>query len=341
MIVTLTPNPSVDRTLAIDALEPGGVHRSAAPTVEAGGKGINVTRALSRFGFDSVALVPCDPQLDQSFLELLRHANIEFEPIDAAGPIRSNVSIIETDGRTTKINEPGAAMSSEQVERVLDVCASAASRATWLAGCGSLPPGMDDDFYSQLALRVAPKGVKLAIDTSGPGLRHLLNAPCTVVKPNRREFEEMLDVTVSTLGDVVSAAREVVTRSASDADRDGPIAPGPRNILVSLGADGALLATPEVVVHGRTVEVDVRNTVGAGDALLAGFLAAAADGRSPIDAECLGEGLAWARASLRSETTAFAPATDADRQSVSMTEIVRGDQVVDRPLLQRPLVDES
>lgn len=333
MLTTLTPNPSLDRTLAVDSLVAGGVHRSASPTVEAGGKGINVSRSLIRHGLDSLALVPCDVDVDQGFLDLLSKADVTVEAIAAPGPIRSNVTVIESDGRTTKINEPGMPTSPDAVERLLAACVGAAAKSTWLAGCGSLPPMMPVDFYAVMAARVAATGVRVAVDASGPGLRHLLDAPYTVVKPNRREFEEMLDLPVDTVGDVVKAAREVVGASGNPGQT--------RHILVSLGADGALLVSPELVVHGQAADVEVRNTVGAGDALLAGFMAAAADAETPIDHRCLREGLAWARASLRSETTAFDPATDSDRTAVTITEVVRQGEVVDGALLQHRLVDDS
>lgn len=343
MICTLTPNPSLDRTLAIDALVPGGVHRSAAPTVEAGGKGINVSRALVRAGFDSLALVPCDVAVDQGFLDLLTKAEVPFETIAAPGPIRSNVSVIEADGRTTKINEPGAGVSDDVVERILDACVNACLRlaadGTWLAGCGSLPPGMDPKFYARMADRAVEAGLRTAVDTSGPGLRHLLGARCTVVKPNRRELEEMLGVSVTTIGEVVSASRQVV------ADASGAEGRGPRNMLVSLGSDGAILVSPDQVIHGRLLSAEVRNTVGAGDSLLAGLLAGSrrntAGGSAGLDAACLTEALAWARASLRSETTAFAPATDADRDAVELSTIVVDGELVDGSLLDAGLVDES
>ncbi len=343
MICTLTPNPSLDRTLAVDALVPGGVHRSAAPTVEAGGKGINVSRALTRAGFDSLALVPCDGSVDQGFLDLLTKAEVPFETIAAPGPIRSNVTVIETDGRTTKINEPGVGVSDEVVERILDACVAAclalAADRTWLAGCGSLPPGMNSQFYARLADRAMKAGLRTAIDTSGPGLRHLLDARCTVVKPNRRELEEMLGVSVTTIGEAVSVSRSVVAEASGLEGR------GPQNMLVSLGSDGALLVSPDQVIHGRLLSAEVRNTVGAGDSLLAGLLAGSqgqpAGGVGGLDAACLAEALAWARASLRSETTAFAPATDADRDAVELTTIVADGEMVNSSLLETELVDES
>ncbi len=336
-ICTLTPNPSVDRTLAIDVLVPGGVHRSAAATVEAGGKGINVSRALIRHGIQSLAIVPCDPEVDPGFLDLLRKAEVPFKAIATPGPVRSNISLIEADGRTTKINEPGAGVSDDVVQRVLDACGRIANGFTWLAGCGSLPPGMDSDFYARLGDRV-DETVKIAVDTSGPGLRQLLGGRCTVVKPNRRELEEMLDVTVRTIGDVVSVSRDVV------ADGSGPGGRGPQNMLVSLGSDGALLITPDLVVHGSLTSAEVRNTVGAGDSLLAGFLAGAqavSSSSTGFGPECLAEALAWARASLRSETTAFAPADDVDRDAVELTAIVDNGVLVNESLLLRELVDES
>jgi 1-phosphofructokinase len=280
MIVTCTPNPSLDRTIEIDTLRRGEVQRVGAVGVQPGGKGINVARALYRNGHDTLAVVPLGGAEGELFTALANSAGVPLSPVRLDAPVRVNVTLAEADGTTTKLNDNGAPLDPRARAKLLDATLRAATGARWVAGCGSLPPGAGDDFYAELVAGVRVTGARVAIDTSGPALQAAVRARPELIKPNHHELAELIGDDLKTFGDVVDAGRDVIAR-------------GVAAVLVSLGGDGALLITDAGVWFGESDAVNVRSTVGAGDAMLAGFLA---DGGR--DATALARGVTWAAAAV-------------------------------------------
>lgn len=316
MITTVTPNPSLDRTVAVAELVPGGINRTETATVEAGGKGVNVAAALVRNGHAAQAVFPAGGQSGEQFLAILEGLGVPTQVVRTEADVRSNISVIEADGRTTKLNEPGETLSGAQLAELIDCVVEAAAGSMWVAACGSLPPGAPSDFYAQLAVKLGR--VSLAVDTSGPALAAMVGVKCALLKPNRSELSDALGVPVQSLAEAVAAAQVLRQR-------------GTERVLVSLGSDGALLVEDEGVMHGTAPTSDVRNTVGAGDALLAGFLAGGGSG-----ADALRVGLAWARATVRTETTGMALPDQNDVQAVSVVPMSEQD-----PHVQGALEDLS
>jgi 1-phosphofructokinase len=298
VIVTVTPNPSIDRTMEIDRLERGALIRARRSTAEAAGKGVNVSCALAAQGVATVAVLPLAEDSAPTYLGLLADAT-PIAAVPIAGAIRSNVSVVEADGTLTKLNEPGPELTSDDVEAIL-TAASAVPGATWVVGCGSLPPGAPVDFYARLAARVSP-GTRVAIDTSSEALGAAACVGVALVKPNLAELETLVGRPLATLGEAVAGARAVIAR-------------GCRAVLLSLGADGAVFVDAEGAAHAEARIDDVVNTVGAGDALLAGFLAAGGE------AAALGEAVAWSVAAVRSPGTRMRAVTAADRAPVIVHE---------------------
>jgi 1-phosphofructokinase len=277
VIVTVTVNPSLDRTVEVPHLDRGEVLRAVAGHLDAGGKGVNVTRALTAHGLASVAVLPVGGHEGHQLVELLAAQHIPVDAVPIAEATRSNVSIVEPDGTVTKINEPGAALSDDEQAQLLVAVRARAADASWVLGAGSLPPGMPTTYYAELTRALT--GVRVAIDTSGPALVDAVKAGPAVVKPNREELAEAASGDITTLRDVVAAAQAL--RGL-----------GVGTVLASLGADGAVLVAEDGVWHGEADAVP-RSAVGVGDALLAGFLAAG--GAGP---DALAEGLAWAAAAV-------------------------------------------
>ena len=307
MIVTLTPNPSIDKTLRIPPLVRGGVQRATSVTAEAGGKGVNVARALASEGLASLAVAPLDTASAALVAGLLGGAT-PFEAVPIAGAIRTNVGLIEDDGTTTKVNEPGPTVSAAEVDALLARLVVLADGAAWVAGCGSLPPGAPEDLYAQLARAVGARA-RVAVDADGAALRACVGQPVGLLKPNRHELEQVAGVPLTTLGAVIGCAQDVVARGAG-------------TLLVSLGRDGAVVVDAAGAVHAEAYIDDVRNTVGAGDALLAGFLGAGG-GR-----DALATAVAWSVAACRSPGTQMRRVTEADRAAV----VVHPALDLDRPL---------
>lgn len=319
MIITVTPNPSLDLTYMVDRLQRGAVHRSRQATAEAAGKGVNISKALHQNDIATVAVVPVGGCNGNEISRLLSAAGVNSLPVAIDGRTRSNVSVVEPGGLVTKVNEVGPSIRPDEVMALLAACESVSTPGSWFVGTGSLAPGMPTDFYAQLGRRMKALDVKVAIDSSGLALRESLSAAPDLVKPNRHELEELVGRQFTVLGDVVAAAGEAIQLGAG-------------SVLVSLGSDGVVLVDDRSAHHGSaTVEV-VRNTVGAGDALLAGYLAAGGGGPA-----ALRQALAWARASVQSVRTAMEPSfVD------SYDAIVVGPVDVDRRLTdEEPAVSES
>lgn len=284
MIVTLTPNPSIDRTLEIPELRRGEVLRATSHRVDPGGKGVNVARALLHADASgAVAVLPVGGPDGQQLMGLVAAEGVEAVGVDVERPIRSNITVAEPDGTVTKLNEAGPALDPTDLERLIATTVEVAGTrgASWIAGCGSLPPGAPDELYVELVTRGHAAGCRVAVDTSGAPLAAVLGAGPDLIKPNDEELAELVGRPLPDSAAVVDAAVEI-------RDRGVPA------VLVSLGADGAILVTADVVLHALPPNVDVASTVGAGDATLAGYLAT--DGDSPQDA--LVEAVAWGTAAV-------------------------------------------
>jgi 1-phosphofructokinase/6-phosphofructokinase 2 len=284
MIVTLTPNPSVDRTVSITDLQRGEVHRATASRIDPGGKGVNISRALTAHKARTLAVLPAGGPQGHLLADLLAEAGIAVAIVPISGSIRANVALVEPDGTTTKINEPGPLLSGSESEALIaGTLDTLAEQPSWLVASGSLPPGVDDDLYAGLVRRCREAGVRVAIDASGPALRLAVAAGPDLIKPNLEELEELVGRSLGTLGDVLLAAVDLVTH-------------GVAAVVVSLGGHGALLVSPTVVAHAVASVSSPQSTVGAGDALLAGYLYATGSGSTAMQA--LRTGVAWGAAAV-------------------------------------------
>jgi 1-phosphofructokinase len=280
MIVTVTLNPSLDRTIEVAALERGKVVRATHARVDPGGKGVNVSRALLANGFASQAVVPCGGDEGLHLVRLLESEGVHLKTVPIAGHTRSNVTIAEPDGTITKINEPGPTLSPHEFDTVIACLLSTVPAAAWVVACGSLPPGLPGQAFADLCKRLVAAGARVAVDTSGDGLREAAQAGVALVKPNREELAEVVGAPLPTRADVVEAAQQVRTWGAGA-------------VLASLGAEGAVLVDEDGVLCGESPVIKTRSTVGAGDALLAGFLAAGARGAGALEVA-----LAWGAAAV-------------------------------------------
>lgn len=311
MIVTLTLNPSLDRTIEVDQLIRGAVIRAGGARLDPGGKGVNVSRALLANGTPSRAVLPCGGEDGGRLIRLLEQEGVDVVAVSCAGSTRSNVTLVEPDGTVTKVNEPGGAMSEDELDRVAAAVLWAAGEADWVVCCGSLPPGVPVDVYAMLGRRFAEAGIRVAVDTSGPALLAAVAAGAELVKPNREELAEAVGRPLESLRDVVGAAQEIRSWGA-------------RSVLASLGADGAVLVGPEGVLAGESPKVEPRSTVGAGDSMLAGFLSAGGSGVA-----ALAEGLAWGAAAASLPGSRMPRPADIARTAV---------RVLPGPDLGRPLL---
>ncbi|MFD6395169.1 1-phosphofructokinase family hexose kinase [Nocardia sp. NPDC060249] len=284
MIVTLTMNPSVDRTIALtEPLRRGQVHRAASVTSHPGGKGVNVARVVSGSGAAVTAVLPGAD--DDPVVHGLRTAGIDFRTVPVTGGPRVNLTIAETDGTTTKINEPGRPLAARELAELTALVVKVAAGAEWIVLSGSLPPGVPVDWYAQLVAalsipRVSPNGTRrtrVAVDTSDAPLLALftesaLAAP-DLIKPNSEELAQLTGLDAVDLDNPIAAAEAAMALL----DR------GVGAVLATLGAAGAVLVTAEAAWFAAAPPIVARSTVGAGDSALAGYLLADLAGEPPAD----------------------------------------------------------
>jgi 1-phosphofructokinase len=304
MIVTLTPNPSVDRTVEIDALERGEVLRATGARVDPGGKGINVSRALAGHGLLTQAVLPVGGAVGAQLVALLGPAGITVLPVAISGEVRANVSVVEPDGTVTKINEPGPVLTAHEVAALVEVTTKAAAEASWVVAAGSLPPGTSADLFAVLGAALRDLGVPFVVDSSGEPLALALAIGPDLVKPNREELTEVSGLPVRTVGEAVTAARSLQARGA-------------KAVLASLGADGAVLVEGDQAWYGEAAVSAPVSSVGAGDATLAGFLSAGGHGPA-----ALREALAWGAAAVQLPGSRMPGPHDLDRDAVRLADVI-------------------
>ena len=284
MIVTVTPNPSLDRALDVDHLAVGEVNRAHAVHVDAGGKGINVSRALVRQGVSSLAVLPVGGVDGERLVDLLAQHGVPAAPVPVHGDTRSNVTLVDASGATTKVNAPGVRLTPEEVDALLRVVETQlVAGPSAVVGAGSLPAGAGDDFFVRLAALAGRYGVPVALDTSGRPLAAAVRADgLGLIKPNEHELAELAGHEIGTVGEAVAASREV-------------IAAGTGSVLLTLGAHGAMLVDAQRAWWAGGPPLQPASTVGAGDTTLAGYLAWAG---SPDPGERLRAAVAWGRAAV-------------------------------------------
>ncbi|BBC98563.1 1-phosphofructokinase [Streptomyces griseofuscus] len=310
MIVTVTPNPSLDRTYEVPSLDRGEVVRATGERMDPGGKGVNVSRAVAAAGRRTVAVLPLGGAPGALVAELLAAQGIEVAPVQVAGTTRSNIALAEADGVLTKINAPGPELGPEERELLLRTVRRQAHGADWIACCGSLPRGLAPSWYADLVARAHAAGVRIALDTSGPALLAALREGPDVVKPNAEELAEAVGRPLATVGDALKAAEDLRSLGAGA-------------VLASLGADGQLLVTGASAWYGGAPVAAVRSNVGAGDASLAGFLIAG--GAGP---EALASAVAHGAAAVQLPGSVMPTPADLSPAAVTVT----ADVPLDRPL---------
>ncbi|GAA4641794.1 hexose kinase [Gordonia humi] len=278
MILTVTANPSIDRTIELDGpLHPGAVHRTRSVGDQPGGKGVNVARVVSAVGVDALAVVPARP--DDPFVRHLDDVGLHRAAVDVACDVRVNLTVADPSGVTTKINAPGAGLDAAEAAALTRTVVELAAGADWLALCGSLPPGLPEDWYGDLVERLRDTDVRVAVDTSGPALARAAAARPGLLKPNS---EELAELTGADAGALETAAAHGDPSAAADASA-ALAASTSGAVLTTLGGAGALLATGDGVWFATAPTIRVRSTVGAGDSSLAGYLIADRRRFAPAD----------------------------------------------------------
>ncbi|TSD46923.1 1-phosphofructokinase [Rhodococcus sp. KBS0724] len=316
MIVTLTANPSIDRTVQLEQpLQRGSVLRALSTRSDPGGKGVNVARVLSAAKLETLAILPGNP--GDPLLSALAAGGIPHLGVATEGLARTNITVAEPDGTTTKINEPGAALPASTLDNLARELVSRADVASWIVLSGSIPPGVSPGWYGELVAALRDHPCKVAVDTSDAPLSALAdNFPLTapdLLKPNGEELAQLTGVDGNALenaaqegdpGPAIAAATLLVER-------------GVGAVLATLGAAGAVLVTAEGAWIATAPPIVAVSTVGAGDSSLAGYILAATAGADP--GECLRHAVAYGSAAASLPGTTLPTPQQVDLAGVTIS----------------------
>jgi 1-phosphofructokinase len=300
MILTVTPNPALDHTLELDdSLELDAVARTDRARFDAGGKGINVSQYLAGMRVRTTATGFLGGRFGQYVRDELAADGVPGEFVDIEADTRVNTSILTPDGEY-KVNQSGPGVDAAAVDALVGVVDR--YDPDYVVVSGSLPPGVDVEDIDRIA---AAGDWDVAIDFDGD-LLQAVSGEYALCKPNRPELAAATGLGVATVEDAVDAARSL---RADGFDR----------VVASLGADGAVLVSDETAVHAAALDIELADTVGAGDALLAGVLAGLSAGESEVRALQRGIAVAARVASVTGTQTPPFDGLDDDLDRVEIT----------------------
>lgn len=299
MIVTLTANPSIDRTVHLSGpLERGMVQRAESVISQAGGKGVNISRACVEADIPSIAVLPAAD--DDPFVLELRAAGIDCRPVEHDGDLRVNVTITEPGGTTTKLNSPGPQATPRLLHELTEALVRRAAKASWIVLAGSLPPGAPPEWYAELVTALRTAGARVAVDTSDAPLKALVHALSNgrgsaphLMKPNGDELASF----TGQRGDELQSDPLRAATAAGDL-----VVHGVESVLVTLGPHGAVLVNSQGAWHADPPPTTVVSTVGAGDSSLFGYLLGDVTGRDPSQSLALAVAYGSAAAGLPGTT---------------------------------------
>jgi 1-phosphofructokinase family hexose kinase len=271
MIYTLTPNPSVDRSITLPEIRFNSVLRSQQVRLDWGGKGFNVSRSLQQLGIESVAMGWVGGGTGKMLADGLQQMGIQTDFVWVDRDTRTNTMIIEDQGDWhIKVNEPGPPISRDDIEHLFQKVEGYAKRDDLWVLSGSLPPDVPDEFYAKLIELFHLRGARVYLDASGKALKLGCGAGPYLVKPNLFEASQVVGFSIEDLEDAKRAALFFLRM-------------GVDYFALTMGASGLLLATQREMVFAKAPKIQPHNTAGSGDSLLAGMIYAQLHGMELVD----------------------------------------------------------
>lgn len=268
MIYTVTLNPSIDFIVRLDSLALGSVNRMTSDDKFAGGKGINVSRILKRLDIENTATGFIGGFTGRFVKDGLVDEGIATKFVEVSEDTRINVKVKA--GEETEINGAGPHISTEKLEELEAILASLSSEDT-VVFAGSAPSSLGNQVYNTLIPIAKKAGAEVVCDFEGQTLLDALNYQPLLVKPNNHELADIFGVELNGLADIEKYAREILAKGA-------------KNVIISMAGDGALLVTPEAAYFAKPIKGTVKNSVGAGDSMVAGFTGEYVKSGDPIEA---------------------------------------------------------
>ncbi len=271
MIITLTLNPALDKTVEIPGLNPGEVNRITSMRIDGGGKGINVSKVLKSMGLDSIAMGILGGNNGNAVKEYVEQLNIATDFVFADGETRVNLKIIDTaNNMNTDINESGFFVTSDIVNKVKEKLINAVNPGDITIFSGSIPQGVSKDIYYTLTNMCKEKGAKVFLDVDGEMFKEGIKAVPYLIKPNIAELESYFGKKFNNIQEIKEACKYFIEL-------------GIQKVVVSLGGDGALFNTKDKTIISNGIKVNVKSTVGAGDSMVASLVLSELRGDTPED----------------------------------------------------------
>ena len=272
-IATITINPAIDIFVNVERVEPTKKMRCSAPKRDPGGGGINVARVAHRLGASVAAIYPTGGAIGKLLQRLVEREGIDSVTTPSHVETRENFTAYEEDtGRQYRFVLPGSALHKAEWEACLDRLETLPDKPKIVVASGSIPPGVPEDFFAQVARHAKAVGAKMVLDTSGPALKAALAEGVTLIKPNLAEFSDFVGEPLANDRDRIAACRKLIAAKRVEI------------VALTLGDDGALLVTSEGAWRSAPLRVEVASTVGAGDSFLGGMVAALGEGKRPEEA---------------------------------------------------------
>ena len=285
MITTITLNPAIDATWFLDTFDEEEINRLQGKKIDAGGKGINISRFLTMMGCPTLAMGFCGGDNGARLSSLLDEAGVRHNLTPIQGETRQNVTVFVEEGKKTiKINEAGPEISPAECEAFEKALTEQAKQGSFIVLAGKNPPGIDGKTTIDLLSRAKEAGAKVVVDSESLTLEEVIALGPTLIKPNELEFSKMLGRPLETDQALIQAAREVVAK-------------GVEYVVISMGGDGLLGISADKAYKVEVPKIAVRSTVGAGDSVVAGTLMALSSGEPFEKAICMGAAFGSAMAS--------------------------------------------
>lgn len=256
MIYTLTMNPAVDKTAELDVLQCGELNRLQNVVLDAGGKGINVSKTIKAFNGESVAYGVIAGNTGAFIQSEMDRLEIKHHFVTIEGNTRTNLKVLDKNKVLTELNESGPAVSDEDLERVSEELCNVLHTGDMVIISGSVPKGVPTNFYANLCMKVKEKGADVILDADGPLFKDGVKSIPTAIKPNRFELCQYFEEETMEDARIVELARKFIDQ-------------GIKLVAVSMGSDGALFVTKEEAYRIPALKIDAHSAVGAGDAMVA------------------------------------------------------------------------
>lgn len=257
MIVTVTMNPAIDKTVDVEILERGGLNRIKHVEIDAGGKGINVSKTIHEIGGDSIVTGFIAGNTGRIIQNVMNEWNIRSDFIEVSGETRTNTKVFEKQGDLTELNEPGPSVQEKDMQALFKKLEGYAREDTLFVLAGSVPYNVENDIYKRMIEMVHKKGAKVLLDADGELFTNAITAGPDIIKPNRVELEQYAGM------DYIASEQELL-RIARSLTEDGI-----ETVVVSMGKSGALFLQGDYQVRCPGIKVKAHSTVGAGDAMVA------------------------------------------------------------------------